>query len=117
MPGAKIISLEVGEKFLVGMISGHRTGNDIRAGIFPVHGHVKIALRRLVPMGHQPFLDHQPGIGSQMGDGFPLGGIDSFDLHRLHLHVAAFLHGDLRPGIHDPLAVSIAFSVMLFHIF
>ena len=101
----------------MGLIPGHRPGNDVGAGIFPIQTDIKPALRILVPMGHETLLDHQLGPGCQMGHRIPLCGVHALDLDALHLHIASLIHGDLRPGIHDPFPFSISITVMLFHIF
>ena len=65
-------------------------------------------------MGHNLFADNQLSIPLQNGCGFPFGGVHSFDLHGIHLHVAAFCHLDMSLRIDDAFAGAIADADVLF---
>ena len=67
-------------------------------------------------MGHQCLFDHQFGILSQLCGGNPVRGIDAFDLNGFHFHITAFVNSDDSGGIHDIFPLTVAFSIMLFHI-
>ena len=103
-------------ELLVGMIPGHRTGNHVRAGAFPVQVHHIVTDRPLIPVGHQAFPHHQFRSGSQLRGCGAFRVIHALDLHHFHFGIAAFFHIHFRTRIQDPLAASRAGSVVLFHV-
>ena len=66
--------------------------------------------------GHQLFFDDELCAVFQVAFGDSFGGIHPFNLHRFHFQVAIFFKVHYRYRIEHTLAVSIAFSIMLFHI-
>ncbi len=96
--------------------SGHGSGYHVRLRAFAVEPHVVFADGPLIPVGHQPFPNRQPGVRGQLRDGGPLRIVDALDLDHLHLDAGSFLLIDLGHRVQDALALSVAGSVVFLHV-
>ena len=94
MSGTAVISIDHGHKFLIRILLCHGTAHHIGAAASPVHIHRKICDRCLASVRHDLLLDDQAGCLSKPRFRHPCGGINAFDLGRLHLHIAVLVHVD-----------------------
>ena len=53
---AAVVAVDLGEKELGGIVSGHGAGDDVGAGILPVQIHLKGGLGSLGSMRHELFV-------------------------------------------------------------
>ncbi len=104
-------------KYLLRMVSGDRTRNNLRRGILAVKvdGHVGACV--LPAVGHKPFEHQQRRARLEMRGRFAHRRVNPLDLHHFHLAVGAFLHFDLGGRIEDTLSRALAGAVVLFNIF
>ena len=114
--GALIVAADVGVEHLAGVILGDGAGDDVCAGVIAVEIDGEVRLRMLVTMGHDLFLDDERGTVRQVGLRVAIGGVDTLDLGRLHLHVGVLAEVNDRRRVHDILAVAVALAVVLFDV-
>ena len=110
------VSVDSGQKHLLGVLPGHRAGDDVGVAAVPVQVHGEIRLGQLMAVGHHLLLDDQGGVGAQLGPCGADSGIHSLDLGGLHLHVAALLHLHYSGGVHDVLPPAVSLTVVALHI-
>ncbi len=98
------------------MFFGHRSGHQIDTGFRPFHIHYKIRFCILLSMGHDFLMNHQGSAFFHGRRSHSFRRVNAFDLYRLHFQRSAFGKMNLGGGVHDPLPVAVAGTIMLFHI-
>ena len=68
-------------------------------------------------MGHQSFRNHNFCPAAKFCMGIADRGIHTFNLYGFHFHIAACAHLNICFRVHNPFAIAVAHSVMLFNIF
>ena len=117
VPFAGRVAGNAGRKLLEGLFPCHGAGHHIcRRAVSVQIGFIN-AFGFLVPMGHEPFPDHQGRIGRQFRFRGADRGIHALDLHHFHFHGTAFFQIGFRHRVQNAFAPAVPFSVMLFHIF
>ena len=114
--GAGAVAVDVADKLLLAHVLGHAAGNNVGRAAFAVQVHIEVGNGALVAGGHDLFLDHQAGTGSQITAGLADGIVHTGNLGGFHLHLGAFGQVNDGGGVHDLLAAAVTLAVVLFHI-
>ena len=112
--GAAVVAIDLGAVFLVGMILGDRTGDQIHSAVFAVQRDLEVGLRILAALGHDRFLDDQLRIILKVTPGLSVRVVHAADLGGLHGELRAFAKVHFRHRIDDALARPLTGANVLF---
>ena len=110
---ASCIAGDVDDDILLGFALGNATAYDIADGTIAVEGNFDLSLCRLVEVCEDLVMHDQSGVCTDLSLCDPVCIVDSGDLRGIHFHGGTFFEIYNGCGVHESLARTGTFAVML----